>query len=48
MADAYLNLGNVYNAMKNFAQAASHFKKALELKPGLERACRGSKQPKPN
>ena len=41
MADAYLNLGNVYSQMNNFGQAVAHFKKALDIEPGMDRAVRG-------
>jgi tetratricopeptide (TPR) repeat protein len=41
MADAYLNLGNVYLEMNNLVQAAAQFKKALEIDPAMERAQRG-------
>src|SRR5205814_2355303 len=41
MADAYLNLANVYTELNNFPQAITHYKKALEIKPEMERALRG-------
>src|SRR5262245_6128617 len=41
MADAYLNLANVYSELHNYLQAITHYKKALDLNPNLERARRG-------
>ena len=46
MAEAHQNLGNIFFEMNNHSQAIRCFDKALEIRPGFERAVVGLKRAK--